>query len=311
MAINLILDLNFTHLPSHCMFKTAFITILGLPNAGKSTFLNAALGEELVITNPKAQTTRHRIKGILNEDNYQLIFSDTPGIIKESAYKLQDAMMSAVTDSLEDADIVLLMLDGQYPRVEDFEAYRDKIDVPLVVAMNKTDLVTDPEQLQQDIDKVKGYFKTEHVYAVSAKEKFNVDSILSKLVELAPEHPPFYDTESISDENTRFLVSEMVREQILTQFKKEIPYSVEVVVTEYVEKTKLDEIYATIHVERDSQKGILLGRGGSAIKNLGIASRRRIEDFIQKKVFLSLTVKVKKDWRSDDQQLRYFGYLKK
>jgi GTP-binding protein Era len=293
------------------MFKTAFITILGLPNAGKSTFLNAALGEELVITNPKAQTTRHRIKGILNEDNYQLIFSDTPGIIQESAYKLQEAMMSAVTDSLEDADIVLLMLDGQYPRVEDFEAYKNKIDVPLVVAMNKTDLVTDPEQLKQDIYKVKAYFNTEHVYAVSAKEKFNVDSVLSKLVELAPEHPAFYDTESISDENTRFLVSEMVREQILTQFKKEIPYSVEVVVTEYVEKAKLDEIYATIHVERDSQKGILLGRGGSAIKNLGIASRKRIEDFIQKKVFLSLTIKVKKDWRSDDQQLRYFGYLKK
>lgn len=293
------------------MFKTAFITILGLPNAGKSTFLNAALGEDLVITNPKAQTTRHRIKGILNNEGYQLVFSDTPGIIKESAYKLQEAMMGAVSESLEDADAVLLILDGQYPKVEEFQAYKDKIEVPIIVAMNKVDLVENQEKLQEDITKVKEYFGTENVFAVSAKEGFNVDGIVNALVSVAPEHPAFYDTESISDENVRFLVSEMIREQILSQFKKEIPYSVEVNVTEYNEKAKLDEIYATVFVERDSQKGILLGRGGSAIKNLGIASRKRIEDFIKKKVFLSLTIKVKKDWRSDDQQLRYFGYLKK
>ena len=293
------------------MFKTAFITILGLPNAGKSTFLNAVLGEDLVITNPKAQTTRHRIKGILNEEGYQLIFSDTPGIIEESAYKLQEAMMGAVNESLEDADIVLLMLDGQYPKIETFEAYKNQVKCPIVAVMNKADLVQDQDKLQEDINHVKEYLDTEHVYAASAKEGFNVDGIIKTLVQLAPEHPPFYDTESISDENVRFLVSEMIREQILTQFKKEIPYSVEVVVTEYNEKEKLDEIYATIHVERDSQKGILLGRGGSAIKNLGIASRKRIETFIDKKIFLSLTVKVKKDWRSNDQQLKYFGYLKK
>ena len=293
------------------MFKTAFITILGLPNAGKSTFLNSILGEDLVITNPKAQTTRHRIKGILNEEGYQLIFSDTPGIIEESAYKLQEAMMGAVNESLEDADIVLLMLDGQYPKIETFEAYKNQVKCPIVAVMNKADLVQDQDKLQEDINHVKEYLDTEHVYAASAKEGFNVDGIIKTLVQLAPEHPPFYDTESISDENVRFLVSEMIREQILTQFKKEIPYSVEVVVTEYNEKEKLDEIYATIHVERDSQKGILLGRGGSAIKNLGIASRKRIETFIDKKIFLSLTVKVKKDWRSNDQQLKYFGYLKK
>lgn len=293
------------------MFKSAFVTILGLPNAGKSTFLNAALGEDLVITNPKAQTTRHRIKGILNAPEYQLVFSDTPGIIEESAYRLQEAMMGAVNESLEDADIVLLILDGQFPKVELFEAYRNRINCPLVVVMNKVDLVADQEQLQADILKVKEYLKTEYAFAASAKEGFNIDGIIKTLVELAPEHPPFYDTESISDENVRFLVSEMIREQILTQFKKEIPYSVEVVVTEYHEKEKLDEIYATIHVERDSQKGILLGKSGSAIKNLGIASRKRIEEFIKKKIFLSLTVKVKKDWRSDEQQLKYFGYLKK
>lgn len=293
------------------MFKTAFITILGLPNAGKSTFLNSVLGEDLVITNPKAQTTRHRIKGILNEEGYQLIFSDTPGIIEESAYKLQEAMMGAVNESLEDADIILLMLDGQYPKIETFEVYKNQVKCPIVAVMNKADLVQDQDKLQKDINRVKEYLDTEHVYAASAKEGSNVDGIIKTLVQLAPEHPPFYDTENISDENVRFLVSEIIREQILTQFKKEIPYSVEVVVTEYNEKKKLDEIYATIHVERDSQKGILLGRGGSAIKNLGIASRKRIEAFIDKKIFLSLTVKVKKDWRSNDKQLKYFGYLKK
>ena len=293
------------------MFKTAFITILGLPNAGKSTFLNSVLGEDLVITNPKAQTTRHRIKGILNEEGYQLIFSDTPGIIEESAYKLQEAMMGAVNESLEDADIILLMLDGQYPKIETFEVYKNQVKCPIVAVMNKADLVQDQDKLQKDINHVKEYLDTEHVYAASAKEGSNVDGIIKTLVQLAPEHPPFYDTENISDENVRFLVSEIIREQILTQFKKEIPYSVEVVVTEYNEKKKLDEIYATIHVERDSQKGILLGRGGSAIKNLGIASRKRIEAFIDKKIFLSLTVKVKKDWRSNDKQLKYFGYLKK
>lgn len=264
-----------------------------------------------MITNPKAQTTRHRIKGILNHEEYQLVFSDTPGIIKESAYKLQDAMMGAVNESLEDADAVLLILDGQYPKVEEFEAYKDRIKCPLVIAMNKADLVEDQEKLQADIVLVKEYFSTELVFAVSAQEKFNVEGIVNALVNLAPEHPAFYDKESISDENIRFLVSEMIREQILTQFKKEIPYSVEVHITEYVEKEKLDEIYATIYVERDSQRGIMLGRGGSAIKNLGIASRERIEKFIDKKVFLSLSIKVKKDWRKDDQQLQRFGYIKK
>jgi GTP-binding protein Era len=293
------------------MFKSAFITILGLPNAGKSTFLNAALGEDLVITNPKAQTTRHRIKGILNEEGYQLIFSDTPGIIEESAYRLQEAMMGAVHESLEDADVVLLILDGQYPKIETFEAYKAQVNCPIVAVMNKADLVENQEKLQEDIVKVKEYLGTDHVYAASAKENFNIDGIIKTLVEIAPEHPPFYDTESISDENIRFLVGEMIREQVLTQFKKEIPYSVEINVTEYNEKEKLDEIYATINVERDSQKGILLGRGGSAIKSLGIASRKRIEDFIKKKIFLSLTVKVKKDWRSDEQQLKRFGYINK
>ena len=284
---------------------------MGLPNAGKSTLLNAMLGEDLVITNPKAQTTRHRIKGILNDKNYQLVFSDTPGILENSAYKLQETMMSAVSNSLDDADLVLLVLDGQFPKIAQFEKQVGQLSCPVIVVMNKVDLVINQEDLKKHVLEVKKLLKTEHVLIASAKNGFSVPQIIETLVGLSPEHPPFYNTELVSDESVRFLVSEMIREQILSQFKKEIPYSVEVSVSNYNEKKNIDEIYATIYVERDSQKGIVLGKGGSAIKKLGISSRKRIEGFIKKKVFLSLTVKVKKDWRSDDQQLRYFGYLKK
>ena len=284
---------------------------MGLPNAGKSTLLNAMLGEDLVITNPKAQTTRHRIKGILNDKNYQLVFSDTPGILENSAYKLQETMMSAVSNSLDDADLVLLVLDGQFPKIAQFEKQVGQLSCPVIVVMNKVDLVVNQEDLKKHVLEAKKLLNTEHVLIASAKSGFNVPQIIETLVGLSPEHPPFYNTELVSDESVRFLVSEMIREQILSQFKKEIPYSVEVSVSNYNEKKNIDEIYATIYVERDSQKGILLGKGGSAIKKLGISSRERIEGFIKKKIFLSLTVKVKKDWRSDDQQLRYFGYLKK
>ena len=284
---------------------------MGLPNAGKSTLLNAMLGEDLVITNPKAQTTRHRIKGILNDKNYQLVFSDTPGILENSAYKLQETMMSAVSNSLDDADLVLLVLDGQFPKITQFEKQVGQLSSPVIVVMNKVDLVINQEDLKKHVLEAKKLLNTEHVLIASAKSGFNVPQIIETLVGLSPEHPPFYNTELVSDESVRFLVSEMIREQILSQFKKEIPYSVEVSVSNYNEKKNIDEIYATIYVERDSQKGIVLGKGGSAIKKLGISSRERIEGFIKKKVFLSLTVKVKKDWRSDDQQLRYFGYLKK
>ena len=284
---------------------------MGLPNAGKSTLLNAMLGEDLVITNPKAQTTRHRIKGILNDKNYQLVFSDTPGILENSAYKLQETMMSAVSNSLDDADLVLLVLDGQFPKIAQFEKQVGQLSCPVIVVMNKVDLVINQEDLKKHVLEAKKLLKTEHVLIASAKNGFSVPQIIETLVGLSPEHPPFYNTELVSDESVRFLVSEMIREQILSQFKKEIPYSVEISVSNYNEKKNIDEIYATIYVERDSQKGIVLGKGGSAIKKLGISSRKRIEGFIKKKVFLSLTVKVKKDWRSDDQQLRYFGYLKK
>ena len=220
-------------------------------------------------------------------------------------------MMSAVSNSLDDADLVLLVLDGQFPKITQFEKQVGQLSSPVIVVMNKVDLVINQEDLKKHVLEAKKLLNTEHVLIASAKSGFNVPQIIETLVGLSPEHPPFYNTELVSDESVRFLVSEMIREQILSQFKKEIPYSVEVSVSNYNEKKNIDEIYATIYVERDSQKGIVLGKGGSAIKKLGISSRERIEGFIKKKVFLSLTVKVKKDWRSDDQQLRYFGYLKK
>lgn len=292
------------------LFKSAFVTIIGLPNVGKSTLLNTVLGEDLVITNPKAQTTRHRIKGIYTSDDVQLVFSDTPGIIKDPAYTLQNAMMGNVDEAMEDADIVLLLLDGPYPRIEEFKEIVDSVNVPLVVVFNKIDQIQDQDELEKHVARAKELYKTEHVLVISALQEFNVGSVVSVLKELAPEHPPYYPLDIVTDENVRFIVSEMVREQILTQFKKEVPYSTEVVVTDYKEDKKLDRIECTIYVERDSQKVILLGKKGSAIKKLGTEARKKIEAFVHKKVFLGLTIKVRKDWRKDEQELKRFGYLK-
>ncbi|MDB3869034.1 GTPase Era, partial [Bacteroidia bacterium] len=207
------------------MFKSSFITIVGLPNAGKSTLLNAILGEDLVITNPKAQTTRHRIKGIFNNENSQLVFSDTPGILESSAYKLQETMMGAVKSSLDDADLILLVLDGQYPKTEQFKEQISSLSCPVVVVMNKADLVENQEALNNRVLEAKKALNTEHIVVASAKEGFNVSKIINTLIELSPEHPPFYDRDLVSDESVRFLVSEMIREQLLSQYKKEIPYS--------------------------------------------------------------------------------------
>lgn len=293
------------------MFKSAFITIVGLPNAGKSTLLNSILGEELVITNKKAQTTRHRIKGIFNDEAHQLVFSDTPGIIEESAYLLQEQMMVAVRESISDADILLYVIDVKdQEALSHLEKIHQNSNKPSVVVVNKIDL-SDEEELNQRVDQLKEIFKDVEVIPVSALNKFNLDSLLAILKKHAPEHPPYFDQDIISDENMRFLVSEMIREQLLTQFEKEIPYSAEVVVEDYKEESKIDKIYATIYLERESQRVIVLGKGGQSIKKLGTESRKQIEKFIQKKVFLSLTIKIRKNWRKDELQLKRFGYLKK
>lgn len=293
------------------MFKAAFISIIGLPNAGKSTLLNSILGEKLVITNKKAQTTRHRIKGIFTDESHQLVFSDTPGIITDTAYLLQEHMMRAVTESLEDADILLFVLDVKNPKaVEALKPYTVVSETPVVVALNKVDTV-EQDLVKEKMEEVSKEFGTEYVYPVSALESFNMDSLMDCLKEISPEHPPYYDADIISDENTRFLVSEMIRDQMLIQFKKEIPYSAEVSIDEYFEEEGIDKIYATIYLERDSQKAIVLGKGGAAIKRLGTDARKRIEAFVGKKVFLSLSLKIRKNWRKDENQLKRFGYIKK
>ncbi len=292
------------------MFKSAFISILGLPNAGKSTLLNAMLDEELVITNKKAQTTRHRIKGILNAPGLQLVFSDTPGIINDTAYLLQDQMMKAVKESVEDADVLLFVLDVKNPKaIEQLKEYAKLSETPIIVALNKVDL-SDQELISQRITEVQSAFNTKDVFPVSALEKFNLESLVQRLEELAPEHPPYYDPEIISDENVRFLVTEMIREQMLSQFKKEIPYSAEVVIDEYEESEKIDRIRATVFLERDSQRIIVIGKGGQSIKKLGTEARKKIQAFLKKKVFLGLSIKIRKNWRKDEVQLKRFGYIK-
>ncbi|MBR9859886.1 GTPase Era [bacterium] len=293
------------------MFKTAFISIIGFPNAGKSTLLNAILGDKLVITNKKAQTTRRRIKGILNEPGYQLVFSDTPGIIEHSAYLLQDQMMKAVHESLEDADVLVVLIDALSEDPWDsLKEIAKSAEQPVLIAINKTDKLKQNDVLLL-IEKVHQEFESDKIIPLSALKSNNVDALVNEIKELAPEHPPFYDEDIISDENVRFLVSEMIREKLLQQFEKEIPYSAEVEINEYFEEDGIDKIYAIIYLERDSQKGIVIGTKGAAIKKLGTAARVDIEKFLGKKVFLDLSIKIRKNWRKEELQLKRFGYIKK
>ena len=288
--------------------KAGFVSIIGKPNVGKSTLMNALIGEKLSITNPKAQTTRHRILGIWNDDDHQIVFSDTPGIL-DPAYKLQENMMTAVESAIKDADAILYLVEPNEPFNEDFINQLNKVKTPIIVVINKVDL---NEQLDVagKIAQWKEKMPSADILPASALHKFNVDSLVNMLVEHLPEHPPYYDKEELTDRSVRFFVSEIIRENILKHFKKEIPYSVEVVVENYTEAPFRDEIGATIFVERESQKMIVIGQGGRAIKRLGIDSRRGIENFIRKRVHLDLTVKVRKDWRSNERDLKDFGYLK-
>jgi GTP-binding protein Era len=288
--------------------KSGFVAIVGKPNAGKSTLMNAFLGQDLTMVNPKAQTTRHRIKGILNSEDYQVIFSDTPGVI-EPVYKLHEKMMGAVNEAFEDADVILYITEVADRNLD--AATQTKLlhsDVPLFVVMNKIDVST-----QEEIDKAAAHWtevlKPEAVFPVSALRNFYLDVLLKKILEKLPESPPYFDKDdSVSDRDMRFFVEEIIRERILAFYQKEIPYSVEVKVMQYKESDDIDRIYVTLFVTRESQKIILLGKGGAAIKKLGIESRRKIEAVVNKKVFLELTVKVEENWRDDEKQLKRFGY---
>ncbi len=288
--------------------KAGYVNIIGNPNVGKSTLMNALLGEQLSITTPKAQTTRHRILGIYNEPELQIVFSDTPGVIKP-AYALQESMMDFVRTTFEDADVFLYMIEPGEKELKDPDLFEKlkRIDTPMIVLVNKIDKTT-----QEDLESVVSYwaeqFPKAQVLAISALNKFNLDALLLTLKDLLPESPPFFDKENLSDRDERFFVSEMVREQILLNYKKEIPYSVEVRVEEFIEDETIIRIRAVIYVERDSQKGIIIGHQGNAIKRVGIGARKRMQAFFKKQIHIELFVKVDKEWRSKEDQLKKFGY---
>ena len=287
--------------------KAGFVSIIGKPNVGKSTLMNALIGEKLSITNPKAQTTRHRILGIWNDENNQIVFSDTPGVL-DPAYKLQENMMSVVESSIKDADVLLYLVEPEEPFNTVLVEQLQEVKCPIILVLNKVDL-SEQEKVEQRIKDWKTHLPNAEMLPVSALHQFNTAALLEMMTAHLPVHPPYYDKDELTDRPVRFFVSEMIREGILKHYKKEIPYSVEVVVEDYTEEVKMDRIQATIFVERESQKMIIIGQGGRAIKRLGTDARRTIENFIGKKIYLDLTVKVRKDWRSNDRDLKEFGYL--
>ena len=287
--------------------KSGFVNIFGRPNAGKSTLLNALMGEKLAIVSRKVQTTRHRIKGILTEKDYQIVFSDTPGII-EPKYKLHEKMMAAVKGALEDADVAMLLVDVKENWEECDTIFSAlKLKVPAIVAVNKIDLATE-EKIKEAVDffSAKPYCKK--VITISALSGINKKKLVNAVLEFLPEGEPFYDGDDITDLNTRFFVSELIREKIYELAQDEIPYHTAVLVREYQEKTTLVKIVADIIVHRETQKAILIGDKGSMIKRIGSEARKDIEAFIQQKIFLELFVKVKPKWRENEMQLKEYGY---
>jgi GTP-binding protein Era len=290
------------------IFQSGFVNIFGAPNAGKSTLLNLLLGEHLVITSPKVQTTRHRILGILTEPKYQIVFSDTPGII-EPKYKLHQKMMQQVKSALEDGDVAILMHDISQP-MEELVMICDmlKLKVPAILLLNKTDLVKDKKLVEEQVKLYKEKFPNWEVVPISAQKKNNTDKIIPMVLKHLPEAPPYYPDEDISDRSQRFFVSELIREQIYNLYHEEIPYHSAVIIQAFEEKTTLIVIKADIIVSRETQKIILIGSGGSLIKELGIKSRKAIEEFLQAKVHLELFVKVRPKWRDNENHLREYGY---
>lgn len=289
-------------------YRSGFVNIFGAPNAGKSTLLNALLGENLVITSHKVQTTRHRILGILTEDNYQVIFSDTPGIINPK-YKLHEKMMRQVKSALEDADVAILMHDVTEP-IEKFEEIIGMLNlkVPAILVLNKTDLLKDKKLVDEKIKEFSGKFPQWKVLTTSAKDKEGVEVLMKTILELLPEGMPYYPDEGISDRPVRFFVSELIRQQIFELYHEEIPYHTAVIIDSFEEKPNINVIKATIIVSRETQKIIMIGKKGSLIKQLGINSRKAIEEFLEGKVHLELFVKVRPKWRDNENYLREYGY---
>lgn len=288
--------------------KSGFVNIIGCPNVGKSTLMNALVGERLSIITSKAQTTRHRIMGIVSDEQYQIVFSDTPGIIKP-VYKLQEKMMHFVITAFTDADVFLLITDvfEDIQLEESYLAKLQKTDTPILLLINKIDIATQI-QLEEKLVAWREKLPKAEIIAISALEKFNIDKIMGRIIDLLPAGDAFYNKEEFTDKSERFFVSEIVREKILLNYKKEIPYSVEVVVNSFTEEEKIIKVQVDILVERDSQKGIIIGDKGSALKRVGIQARKDMETFFKKQLFLELFVKVDKDWRSNENRLKNFGY---
>lgn len=288
--------------------KAGFVNIVGNPNVGKSTLMNALVGEKLSIITSKAQTTRHRILGIINGDDFQIVLSDTPGIIKP-AYKLQESMMDFVKNAFEDADILLYMIEIGEKTLKD-EALFKKIQgskVPVLLLINKIDL-SDQSKLEDQVMYWSEQLPKAEIFPISALQNFNVTEVLNRIISLLPESPPFFPKDQLTDKPERFFVNEAIREKILKHYKKEIPYSVEIVTEEFFEEEKIIRIRSVILVERETQKGILIGHKGSALKRVGVEARKDLEAFFEKQVFLELVVKVAKNWRNTPGQLRRFGY---
>ncbi len=289
--------------------KSGFVNIVGNPNVGKSTLMNDLVGERISIITRKAQTTRHRITGIVNTPDYQIVYSDTPGVLKPK-YKLQESMLEFSEGALTDADVLIYVSDV----VEDPEKNRDFLDrvarekVPVLLVINKIDLLSGNEDLERIVEKWHERLPAAEIFPTSAKEHFNVDNLKRRIVELLPVAPPYFGKDALTDKPARFFVTEIIREKLLLDYDKEVPYSSEVVVEKFEEKEKSIHIMAVIYVERDSQKGIIIGKSGSKIKKVGIEAREDIEQFFGKRVFLEIFVKVEKDWRNRDNKLRAFGY---
>lgn len=289
--------------------RAGYVNIIGNPNVGKSTLMNALVGEKLSIITSKAQTTRHRILGILNGEDFQILFSDTPGIIKP-AYGLQESMMDFVKSAFQDADILIYMVEMGEKELKD-ESFFEKIrgsKVPVLLLINKIDTVTAQDEIVGKIDYWKDKVPNAMVLPISAKEGFNVEVVFNKILELLPQSPAFYPKDQLTDKPERFFVNEIVREKILIHYKKEIPYAVEVVTEDFIEEEDIIKIRTVIFVERETQKGILIGHKGSMLKRVGTDARKDLQKFFDKHVHIELVVKIDKNWRSSDKQLKKYGY---
>lgn len=293
--------------PGH---RAGFVNIVGNPNVGKSTLMNDLVGERVSIITSKAQTTRHRIMGIVNDPAYQIVFSDTPGVLAPK-YKLQESMLEQSEGALVDADILLYVTDvvESPDKNADFLAKVAREQIPVLLVINKIDLVKNQQQLEDIVTRWSGILPNARIFPTSAKEHFNVDNLMKAIVDLLPEHAPYFGKDALTDRPARFFVTEIIREKILLNYDKEVPYATEVIVEKFEEKDNSIHIMAVVYVERDSQKGIIIGKGGAMLKKVGTEARKDIETFFGKRVYLEIFVKVEANWRNRENKLRQFGYM--